>query len=305
MLERRGANIRAPEDLSLLLGKQRGKLEGRCDQVPVLGFNCGKYDLNLIKEHFAELLADTTTIVQVGKKANKTMLMKTDGFRFLDIFNYLAPGTLYDKWVKAYGCALEKSRLPYEWFDSSEHLNYPGLPDYTAWYSRLKGEFVLKLSEWKACKQLFKNKGMRTFAEWLRYYNDLDVVPGLDALRKMGAFYAEKGIDILKDAVSLPGVRMHYLFHGTIKREAELFSPCKEAYDMLKGAVVGGQSLVFNGTLRPARQKSVRTVSGSQNLARESLATTPTRSICRRCCVTCRVGKKKSCITTARRRRRE
>ena len=75
-LERQGGKIRvcvrdefAPEDLGLLLGKQRRKLEGWCDQVPLLGFNCGQYDLNLIKKHFAELLADTTAKVQVGKKA--------------------------------------------------------------------------------------------------------------------------------------------------------------------------------------------------------------------------------------------
>jgi len=86
----------------------------------------------------------------------------------------------------------------------------------------------------EACKQLFKNKGMRTFADWLRYYNDLDVVPGLQALQKMRTFYAENGIDILKDAVSLPGVSMHYLLRGTIEEGAELYSPGKEAYDMLK-----------------------------------------------------------------------
>ena len=102
-LERRGANIRArvraelaPEDLSVLPGKQRRKLEGWCDQVPVLGFNCGRYDLNLIKEHFAELLADMTVKLQVGEKANTTMFIKTAGFRFVDIINYLGPGTSHD-----------------------------------------------------------------------------------------------------------------------------------------------------------------------------------------------------------------
>jgi len=151
-LERRGTIIRArlraefaPEDLVLWQGKQRRKLEGWCDEVPVLGFNCGRSDLNVIKEYFAELLADTTAKVKVGKKANKTMFMKTAGFQFLNIINYLAPGTSYDKWVEAYGCELEKSWLPYEWFDSPEKLNYPGVPDHPAWYSRLKGEFVLKL----------------------------------------------------------------------------------------------------------------------------------------------------------------
>ena len=126
-----------------------------------------------------------------------------------------------------------------------EKLNYSGLPDYPAWYSKLKGSFVLKLSEFKECKKIFKEKGMETFADWLRYYNNLDVAPRLEALEKMRAFYTEKGIDILKDAVSLPGVSLHYLLHRTIERGAELYSPCKEAYHMLKNAMVGGPSIVF------------------------------------------------------------
>ena len=66
---------------------------------------------------------------------------------------------------------------------------------------------------------------MQTFADWLCYYNNLDVAPGLEALDKMRAFYTEKGVDILKDAVSLPGVSLHYLLRGTIDWGAELWKP--------------------------------------------------------------------------------
>ena len=104
---------------------------------------------------------------------------------------------------------------------------------------------MLTRDEWEGCQRLFKEKGMRTFADWLRYYNNLDVAPGLEALERMRAFYTEKGIDILKDAVSIPGVSLHYLLRGAVERGAELYSPGKEAYEMLKGAVVGGPSLVF------------------------------------------------------------
>ena len=86
---------------------------------------------------------------------------------------------------------------------------------------------------------------MHTFADWLRYYNNLDVAPGLQALEKMRTFYIENGIDILKDAVSVPGVSLHYLLRGAVERGAELYSPGEEAYYMLKAAVVGGPSLVF------------------------------------------------------------
>ena len=59
---------------------------------------------------------------------------------------------------------------------------------------------------------------MQTFADWLCHYNNLDVAPGLEALDKTREFYTEKGIDILKDAVILPGVSLHYLLRGTIDR---------------------------------------------------------------------------------------
>ena len=58
---------------------------------------------------------------------------------------------------------------------------------------------------------------MQTFADWLRYYNDLDVAPGLEALEEMRALYKAKGMDILKDADSLPGVSLYYLLRETVK----------------------------------------------------------------------------------------
>ena len=251
-LERRGKNIRKqvrdefmPADVNLLPKDQKKKIEEWCDQVPVLGFNSGQYDLNLIKAHFVKKLADTENKVRVAKNSNKIMFLLTSGFRFLDIMNYLGPGTTYERWVKAYDCKTTKSWLPYEWFDDIKKMDYPGLPDYPHWYSKLKNGFTLKISEWKDCKETFWEKGMKTFKDWVRYYNNLDVAPGLEALEKMRNFYTEKGIDIMKDAVSIPGVSLHYLLKGAIERNAELYAPSKEAYEMLKEAVVGGPSLVF------------------------------------------------------------
>ena len=73
---------------------------------------------------------------------------------------------------------------------------------------------------------------------WVRFWKLLETMRG---------FYANLGIDIFKDSVSLPGVSLKYLLRGRLgKRNAlELYAPEREAYDMLKGAVVGGPSLVF------------------------------------------------------------
>jgi len=50
------------------------------------------------------------------------MFIITPEFKFLDVINYLGPGTSYDKWVKAYGCKQTKSWFPYKWFDSPDKL---------------------------------------------------------------------------------------------------------------------------------------------------------------------------------------
>ena len=64
---------------------------------------------------------------------------------------------------------------------------------------------------------------------------NLDVKPFLEALGKMRGFYTDFGIDIFKDAVSLPGVSMNYVLCGTLNRPnaPKLFAPGPEAYEML------------------------------------------------------------------------
>jgi len=213
-LQRRAAVLRAdveqqflPSDIELLTKKQQQKIHDWCAQVPVLGFNSGKYDLNLIKQYFVEKLADACTKVKVATQGSKTMFIITPEFKFLDVINYLGPDTLYDKWVKAYGCEQTKSWFPYEWFDNPDKLDYPSLPGYTAWYSKQKGGYLLTLQEWRTCKRVFHERGMTSFTDWLQYYNNLDVGPFIEALKKTKAFYAKRGIDIRKDAVSLPVVQ--------------------------------------------------------------------------------------------------
>ena len=218
-------------------------------QVPVLGFNSGHYDLKLIRQHFIPFLAqDPGTFA--AEKNGRIMFINTPKFKFLDVLNYLGPGITYEKWVKTYGATLAKSWLPYEWLDSPDKLDFPGLPPYMAWYSKLKGEYVLTLKEYDDCHRIFKERGMQTFGDWLEYYNNLDVAPFLEALQKMKEFYTSLGIDIFKDAVSLPGVSEKYILRKTLQprwgyKPPELYSPNKEAYAMLKAAVVGGPSLVF------------------------------------------------------------
>ena len=234
-----------PPDLEGLPKEQQNLIKQWCSQVLVVGFNSGRYDLQLIRKYFINHLGQEDVLS--GEKQGRIMYMSTPQFKFLGITNYLSPGITYDKWVKTYGANQTKSWLPYEWFDSADKLAYKGLPPYWCWYSQLKNSFALTPAEYEECKRVFQQRGMQTFGDWLEYYNNLDVTPFLETLEKMKAFYTKLGIDIFKDAVSLPGVSMQYILRGTLRRRnpPELYAPGNEAYEMLKAAVVGGPSLVF------------------------------------------------------------
>ena len=64
---------------------------------------------------------------------------------------------------------------------------------------------IIASLEDKGCKRIWKEKGMRTSADWLRYYNNLDVVPFIEAVWKQceGDIFAN-------------GVSLTYLLRGTL-----------------------------------------------------------------------------------------
>ena len=254
---------------------------GWVNQVPVFGFNSGRYDLNMIKEYFVKNLSIISD-VDVAKKENSYMFLSTSNFKFLDIKNYLAPGLSYDAWCRAYGCELQKLAFPYEWFDSFEKLNHKGPVKYEEFYSSLKGGINISQEEYQNFCNEFHKRGYETMKDWLKEYNLADVTPFIEALEKTREQYYPDEIDLLKDAVSIPGISMMYVLNEALKRkkysEPDLFAPgepckcecssddcgktegcekcqeirdnCKictknEAYEMLKTGMIGSPSIVF------------------------------------------------------------
>ena len=249
------------------------------NQVPVFGFNSGRYDINMIKEYFVKDLAEISD-VKVAKKENSYMFLSLPNFKFLDIKNYLAPGLSYDAWCRAYGCELQKLAFPYEWFDSFDKLNYKGPVKYEEFYSSLKGGITISEEEYQNFRDEFSKRGCVTMKDWLKEYNLADVKPFIEALEKTRERYYPDEIDLLKDAVSIPGISMMYVLNEASKRkkysEPDLFAPgepckcecsddcekascekCKEvrkdckictkneAYEMLTTGMIGGPSIVF------------------------------------------------------------
>ena len=233
----------------------------------------------MIKEYFVGDLAEISD-VNVAKKENSYMFLSTPKFKFLDIKNYLAPGLSYDAWCRAYGCELQKLAFPYEWFDSFDKLNHKGPVKYEEFFSSLKGGITISQEEYQNFCDEFSKRGCVTMKDWLKEYNLADVKPFIEALEKNREQYYPDEIDLLKDAVSIPGISMMYVLNEALKRkkysEPDLFAPgepckckcsddcekagcekcreiskdCKictknEAYEMLTTGMIGGPSIVF------------------------------------------------------------
>ena len=233
----------------------------------------------MIKEYFVGDLAEISD-VNVAKKENSYMFLSTPKFKFLDIKNYLAPGLSYDAWCRAYGCELQKLAFPYEWFDSFDKLNHKGPVKYEEFFSSLKGGITISQEEYQNFCDEFSKGGCVTMKDWLKEYNLADVKPFIEALEKTREQHYPDEIDLLKDAVSIPGISMMYVLNEALKRKKyskpDLFAPgepckckcsddcekagcekcreiskdCKictknEAYEMLTTGMIGGPSIVF------------------------------------------------------------
>lgn len=100
------------ESLLSLLGQFRGYMI----QVPVLGFNSARYDLNLVKQNLARHLnmhdEEHTFVV---KKPNEYTCISFPRLKCLDKMQFLAPGTPYITFLKAYGVEEQNGFVPYEW----------------------------------------------------------------------------------------------------------------------------------------------------------------------------------------------
>ena len=186
--------------------------------MPGIGSNSSRYDINLIKEYLLALLVkQKLTPPEVIKKTNQYVSFYFDKIQFLDILNFLGGATSLDSFLKAYQTTETKGFFPYEWFDCAEKLNETCLPPIGCFWSQLKNCNVLSaerdkytkllengMSQALACKKMgisstpptaednyaflqtvWEENRMSTFLDFLKWYNDKDVIPTLEAMQKM------------------------------------------------------------------------------------------------------------------------
>ena len=183
----------------------------------------------------------------VVKKANAYACLTTDTLRFLDISHFLAPGISYAGFLKAYRVEESKGFFPYEWFNDPAKLDHPTLPPPEAFYSTLKGTGI-SAEDYASCQTVWVNRGMTSFRDFLVWYNNLDVGPFVTAVERLQAFYFEKGIDVLKTAISVPGIARQFLFKSAREQRAEfslIDAKNADLYKTIKDNIVGGERNFF------------------------------------------------------------
>ena len=86
---------------------------------------------------------------------------------------------------------------------------------------------------------------MSSFKDFLRWFNNKDVVPTLEAMQKMIAFYHDKDIDMLKLGCTLPNLANICLHKSTDAKFYPFTEADKDLLETIREDVVGGPSTVF------------------------------------------------------------
>ena len=219
-----------------------------------------------------DVQSDPESQMHVIKKANAYMSISTPEFKFLDILSYLPAGSSLDSFLKAFKCNQSKSYFPYEFLDHPSKLDAQNLPHYPNnpdWVSSLKanedildsefqkyirngskGEAPLTgMEKYNQLLHTWRSLGMKTMKDFLIYYNNLDVLPMVEAIEKMRVMYMDKNLDFLKCSISVPGLaRITIMRHAQNKRVnfAIIDKDNMDLHFLMRCFTVGGPSIVFN-----------------------------------------------------------
>ena len=152
--------------------------------------------------------------------------------------NFLGAATSLDFLLTAYKTKETKGFFPYEWFDCPEKMNNRELPPNDSFFSIQRNNNPLEkdyndfqnivnsgltteqavanlrmdripptgVESYSYLQSVWENNNMQNFSDFLKWYNNKDVVPTLETMQKMIEVYHNKGIDMLKLGCTLPSL---------------------------------------------------------------------------------------------------
>jgi hypothetical protein len=267
------------EDISNLDDFSRKKLLGQTEhlynrfmshvnQVPCIGFNASRYDLLISRAKLIEKLGfhikqkhgekTKNPSYYVIKRGRAYPCISTDKYKFLDISEYLGPSVSYAKFLQ---CMKVKSGrklfFPYEAATSLENLITMTLPDMhsPSWFSTLKQKSVLDDGEnsiehnYDLMKKIWCENDMVSLLDLLKFYNNQDTEPLLEALNSFQNLFFDHDVSIFKGGIiSVPGASRQLLFSQAQKQNIPIsLFDCKtsDLYESFKKQTYGGLSIIF------------------------------------------------------------
>ena len=90
-----------------------------------------------------------------------------------------------------------------------------------------------------------ENNNLQNFSDFLKWYNKKDVVPTLEAMKKMIEFAHNKGIDMLKLGCTLPNFANICLHKSTVSKFYPFTQSGKDLLEKTREDMVGGPPIVF------------------------------------------------------------
>ena len=94
-------------------------------------------------------------------------------------------------------------------------------------------------------ESVWEHEQMTTFQDFVRWYNNKDVVPTLEAMQKIMEFYHNKGIDMLKLGCTLPNLANICLHKSTNSKFYPFVEADKDLHNKIREDMTGGPSIGF------------------------------------------------------------
>ena len=183
--------------------KLRKKLDKWVNCVVIAGYNSGFYDLGVMRSLG---LFDNFKPTENIKKNSRYMLLSDGKMQFRDIIFYLPANTKLSAYIKSFTGKDQKGLFPYDWFDNVDKLSLTEPPPIEAFYNHKEKEGISQELYESHILKVWRENSMNTFADFLKYYNEKDVTPFMEAIDNHYNWYVEKhGLDLFKSNLSLPG----------------------------------------------------------------------------------------------------
>ena len=256
----------------------------------VYGFNSAKFDTRVIAPMmFDSVLTEMESDgsngrgnkkkINVLKKSqtyfNLTFTFPTSQVKvaFCDILSYLSPCSLAD-FLKMTNSPDAKGIFPYQFYSSVQELKSAReFPPLSAFFSSLKNDLTCDEKSYNEAKMMFYEKmnlpeddpeKWSSMEDYLRWYNNLDVLPLVSAIKSWFASYKSTfGIDGYQFAslASMAQASMFGLFDDSSPFLHSLPPWKKELSEKMKSSVVGGlttnlhRAVLLDGSVGPEAAK--------------------------------------------------